>query len=259
MALKDIAFRKLEKGRKMIGLMPRSIDLSSFRISDEECKQLSHAFSSDLAKLFFAHRGRTVFKWIHYLDTYQRHFAAYRNTPVHMLEIGVFKGGSLEMWREYFGARARLFGIDIDPECATRVTAPNQVRIGSQDDPEFLRSVAAELGTIDIILDDGSHIGRHQRISFDTLFPLLKEGGLYVIEDLHTSYWPGVHEGGYRRKGTAIEYVKSMIDDVHGWYHRKKARTPAKNQIGAIHVYDSMVVIEKRKINRPSVTMVGQS
>ncbi len=69
--------------------------------------------------------------------------------------------------------------------------APNQVRIGSQDDPAFLRSVIDEMGSPDIILDDGSHVSDHQKISFETLWPLLKVGGLYVIEDLHTAYFPG--------------------------------------------------------------------
>ena len=184
-------------------------------------------------------------------------FESYRNTPVRMLEIGVYKGGSLDMWREYFGEDATIFGIDIDAECAAYATPPNQVRIGSQDDPHFLRSVTEEIGPLDIVLDDGSHIGRHQRASFDTLFPAVKEGGLYVIEDLHTSYWPVSHEGGYRRKGTAIEHVKTMIDDMHGWYHRKAITTPAKDQIGAIHIYDSMVVLEKRTIKRPTHTIAG--
>jgi hypothetical protein len=125
------------------------------------------------------------------------------------------------------------------------------VRIGSQADAKFLRSVVDELGAPDIILDDAAHIGRLQRASFDALFPLLQEGGLYVIEDLCTSYWRGIYEGGYRRKGTGIEFMKEMIDDMHAWYHNKATRTPAKDHIGAIHVYDSMVVIEKRKIGPP--------
>lgn len=108
------------------------------------------------------------------------------------------------MWRDYFGPSATIFGIDIDPECAKHVTAPNHVRIGSQDDPAFLKRVIAELGMSDIILDDASHIGPHQRASFDVLFSLLKENGLYIIEDMHSFYLHGFYEGGFRRKGTGI-------------------------------------------------------
>ena len=252
MSLHSLTFRAEEKVRKIIGAPTHSFDINPFALDSAERARLANSASSGLGKTFFAHQGRTVHKWIHYLDIYERHFATYRNTPVKMLEIGVSKGGSLEMWREYFGAGARIFGIDINPECAACATPPNQVRIGSQDDPRFLRSVVNELGVPDIILDDGSHIAKHQSASFDVLFPLLREGGLYVIEDMHTSYWPVPFEGGYRHKGTAIERVKDMIDDMHAWYHNKSTSTPAKEWIGAIHVYDSMVVIEKRKIERPS-------
>lgn len=257
MALQDFVFRAAGKGRRILGLPPLLDDWTSYALGPAEHARLSAVASGGLPKTFFAHRGRIVKKWVHYLDIYEKYFAGYRDTPVRMLEIGVYKGGSLDMWREYFGADATIFGIDIDPECAAYATPPNQIRIGSQDDPQFLRSVANEIGPLDIVLDDGSHIGRHQRVSFDTLFPAVKDGGLYVIEDLHTSYWPFSHEGGYRRKGTAIEHVKTMIDDMHGWYHRKAITTPAKDQIGAIHIYDSMVVLEKRKINRPTHTIAG--
>lgn len=257
MAIQDLVFRVKRKGRRILGLRPLLDGWSSYALDPTERARLSAAADSGIAKTFFAHRGRLVNKWIHYLDVYDRHFATYRNTAVRMLEIGVSKGGSLELWREYFGADATIFGIDVDPECAGYATPPNQIRIGSQDDPLFLRSVADEIGSLDIVLDDGSHIGRHQRISFDTLFPVLKEGGLYVIEDLHTSYWPVSHEGGYRRKGTAIELVKTMIDDMHGWYHRESITTPARDQIGAIHIYDSMVVLEKQKVHRPTHTVAG--
>ncbi len=77
-----------------------------------------------------------------------------------------------------------------------------------------------------------------------------------LIEDLHMSYVPGLPEGGYRRNGTGIEYIKEMIDDMHAWYHQKSTRTPAKDQIRAIHVFDSIVVIEKQQIERPSRVII---
>lgn len=207
---------------------------------------------TDLARLFVEHRGRVVRKWAHYPDLYDRHFAPFRDHPIGLLEIGVSEGGSLELWRSYFGASATIFGIDITQECAERVDPPNQVRIGSQDDPVFLQSVVNEMGQPDIIIDDGSHIGRHQTASFEALFPLLAEGGLYVIEDTHTAYWPGIFEGGYKRRGTAIELVKSLLDDLHGWWHNKPAQ-----DVRAIHAYDSIIFIEKGERPRPSQVRVG--
>ena len=226
------------------------------RIDPSDESAAASQAKGDLAKIFFEHRGRMLWKWIHYLEIYERHFAPYRNKPVTMLEIGVFKGGSLEMWREYFGQAAIIFGIDKNPDFAGNVIAPNQVRIGSQDDPMFLQKVISEMGSPDIILDDGSHVGRHQRTSFEILFPRLGPGGLYVLEDLHTSYWPPF-EGGYQRKGTAIEHIKQMIDDMHAWYHHQPLKTPAKTDIGAIHLYDSIVVIEKRHREQPAHLQVG--
>jgi hypothetical protein len=251
MALSDLAYKALYKASKKFGTPSFSVDWKVFNLDPAERTRLSGEASGGIGKLFFAHHGRLIHKWVHYLDIYERHFAPYRNTPVKMIELGVFMGGSLELWREYFGADARIFGIDLDSECAHRVTPPNEVRIGSQADAKFLRSVVDELGAPDIILDDASHVGRLQRASFDALFPLLREGGLYVIEDLCTSYWRGIYEGGYRRKGTGIEFIKEMIDDMHAWYHGKATRTPAQHHIGAIHVYDSLVVIEKRDIKPP--------
>jgi methyltransferase family protein len=239
-------------GRWWRGL-PRVPD---FALDPSERDALQRAAKSDLAKLYFSRRGRVAHKWVHYLDIYDRHFSPFRDKNVKLLEIGVFQGGSLELWREYFGPRAAIFGIDKNPECAHRVDAPNQVRIGSQADPAFLRSVAAELGGPDIVIDDGSHIGRHQRASFFTLFPLLSEGGLYVIEDIHTSYWPRRYKGGLGRRGTAIHLIWQLMDDMHFWYHLRPKWPSLASQIGGLHIYDSIVIIEKKTALPPRHIMV---
>jgi hypothetical protein len=107
------------------------------------------------------------------------------------------------------------------------------------------------MGSPDIIIDDGSHVASHQKISFETLFPLLAPGGIYVIEDMHTAYWRGEWEGGYRRRGTAVELIKELIDDMHGWWHRRSSRLAAKEDLVAIHVYDSITFIEKGPREKP--------
>lgn len=258
MALRDLISRAIGRLRRKLGMSTTSLDLGLFELDAADQARLSSSASTSLAKMFYAHQGRDIHKWVHYLDIYETHFRMYRNTAVRMLEIGVSEGGSLEIWREYFGEDGVIYGIDINPECANRVTAPNQVRIGSQADPAFLRAVIRELGTPDIILDDGSHIAHHQRISFNTLFPLLRDGGVYVIEDLHTSYYPGIYEGGYRRRGTAVEFAKNMVDDMHSWYHKKDSTVPIEHAIGAVHFYDSIVVIEKRLVDRPAHVHMGR-
>jgi hypothetical protein len=247
-----LIYRAKSKVRTLAGKSPVPwFDWQAQELDTSEKGRLFIGATTDLSRLIYQHEGRLVHKWLHYPDLYDRHFVPFRGTPLKMLEIGVFEGGSLEIWRRYFGVEATIYGIDINPDCADRVSEPNQVRIGSQADPAFLRSVVEEMGALDIVLDDGSHIAAHQWASFETLFPMMKEGGLYVIEDLHTSYWPGFHQGGYRRAGSAIEMIKSMIDDLHGWYHRKNARTAAGGSVAGIHIYDSIVFIEKRLATPP--------
>ncbi len=255
MQRRDVVEGLRRRLREVLRLSPSFPDFGSLSISIDQAR--AQADRTGLADVFFDHRGRKIHKWIHYLTVYERYLEDYRDTNVKMLEIGVSKGGSLEMWREYFGPAATIYGVDIDPACASHVSPTNQVRIGSQDDPDFLRRVVDEMGSPDIVLDDGSHIGRHQRVSFDVLFPLLKEAGLYIIEDMHTAYWPGPYEGGHCRKGTAIEHVKEMIDDLHAWYHNRATTTPARDQIGAIHIFDSITIIEKVAAKpRPAHTIV---
>lgn len=199
--------------------------------------------TSELGQIYRQHTGRPAFKWIDYVDLYDRHLSRFKGKDVVLLELGVLDGGSLELWRDYLGPNATICGIDIDPECATRADSPNIVRIGSQADPDFLAGVIAEIGQPSIIIDDGSHIASHQQASFASLWPILTTGGIYVIEDMHTAYWRQ-WEGGHGRPGTAISLVKDLIDAMHAWWHDRGG--PVKpSEILAVHQYESIVFIEK--------------
>jgi hypothetical protein len=213
---------------------------------------------TDMEDLFWSNEGPVVHKWHHYLPIYDRYLTSWRGKPVRMLEIGVSKGGSMQLWRKFLGPDAILFGIDIDPACAAFDGLAAQVRIGSQDDAAFLRNVVAEMGGVDIVLDDGSHVSNHIRASLDVLYPLLSDGGLYLIEDLHACYWSN-YGGGYGRRGSFMEAVKTMIDDMHHWYHDQGERIGATaGHLGAVHVYDSIVVLEKTALSPPRHTQRGQ-
>ena len=96
----------------------------------------------------------------------------------------------MDLWREYFGPSAVIFGVDIDESCRAIPQRSGQIRIGSQVDRRFMKSVVDEMGGLDIVIDDGSHINQHVIESFQILFPHLSRRGFYWIEDLHTSYWP---------------------------------------------------------------------
>ena len=216
-----------------------------------------YGFEGDLLDLFAGNSGAVVHKWHHYIPIYDRYFAPWRGRPVRFLEIGVNKGGSLQMWRQYFGDEAVLFGIDINADCAQFDGQAGQVRIGSQADPEFLGKVIEEMGGVDVVLDDGSHRMAHVRATFEALFPKLEQGGLYMIEDLHTAYLPRFG-GGYRSGDNFFRFVRELTDDMHHWYHRKGKRHPeASAGVSGLHVHDSIAVIEKQAIHRPVHSRVG--
>ena len=209
--------------------------------------EMAQTVGGKFGGLFFEHDGDVVNKWLHYLPIYDALVLPYAGSDVRMLEIGVSKGGSLALWRKALGEKATIFGIDIDPKCAEFDGKFATVRIGSQDDAGFLKDVVREMGGVDIVLDDGSHVASHERASFETLFPLLSEGGLYIIEDVHTAYWPSF-EGGLKRSGTAIEFMKKQIDEMHGHYLNKARNTEtAIPPIESIQFFDSVIAVRKRK------------
>lgn len=257
MSLINTLYNHAHSVRRWLTGRPLKSRLRHFIMTPDERAADAATQTSDIAKIFYAHEGRVIHKWSPFFDVYERHMGPWRGKPVRMLEIGVSQGGSLEMWRKYFGDAAAIYGIDINPACAERVDAPNVVRIGSQDDAAFLNKVVDEMGGVDIVLDDGSHFSAHQSASFRALFPRLSEGGLYMIEDTHTAYWPN-YDGGLRRRGTAMELVKELIDDMHGWYHGENTRSTAQHDIPAIHVYDSIYVLEKRRRTPPRHTTSPQ-
>ncbi|WP_162009691.1 class I SAM-dependent methyltransferase [Methylocystis heyeri] len=205
------------------------------------------AYRGRSAEIFFANDGPVIYKWPHYFAVYDQLLGPLVGTEVRMLEIGVCKGGSLKLWREFFGPRAVIFGIDIDRRCAAFDGQFASVRIGSQDDSDFLRKVVAEMGGLDVVLDDGSHVASHQRASFNALFPLLSEGGLYIIEDMHTAYW-AEYEGGLRKQGTAVEFLKEKIDEMHRHYRNPELNRPeSMPEIESVQFFDSIAVVRKRK------------
>jgi hypothetical protein len=224
---------------------------------------------NELERYFLNNPGRVIHKWKHYFEIYERHFARYRGRPVNIVEIGVFKGGSLQMWKHYFGPQARIVGIDIDPACAVFAEEQVEILIGSQEDRQFLQSVKERVPVIDILIDDGGHRMRQQIVTFEELFPHVAADGVFLCEDLHTSYWDG-YGGGYRRPDTFIEYSKSFIDYIHAWHARPRARkvwqlsapelsiSDFTRTAHSLHFYDSVLVIEKRPMQPPTDSKTGR-
>jgi hypothetical protein len=217
-----------------------------------------YAYDGDLLKIFAENEGAVVHKWHHYIPIYDKYFSRFRGTAVKFLEIGINKGGSLQMWRNYFGDDAVIYGIDIKKECAQFDGQAGQVRIGSQADPEFLNKVVDEMGGVDVVLDDGSHHMKHVRESFEILYPRLSENGAYMIEDLHTAYLERFG-GGYRHDDNFFRFLRELMDDMHRWYHKKRARHPQfAETLSGMHIHDSIAVIDKTPVYRPTHSRVGK-
>lgn len=204
---------------------------------------------------------RAVTKWLHYLPIYERELARFREKPVTFLEIGIFKGGSLPMWKEFFAPGSTLVFIDIDPDCAQLSEPGTHIEIGNQADKAFLRKLKKKYGPFDVIIDDGSHLSAHQIASFRALWPSLRENGLYIVEDCHTSYWEGFG-GGYRIPKSFIEFTKRLIDRMHSWYTEDPKRfpfDPIAKEIHALRIFDSIVMIEKQLRKEPPTSFSSQN
>ena len=207
---------------------------------------------NDLEKFFYLKKHRLIHKWRNYFEIYDRHFSKFRNKEVTILEIGVSKGGSLQMWKDYFGPKCRVIGIDIDPSCKSLEEDQIEVMIGSQDDVNFLNELKEKVPKIDILIDDGGHFMNQLKVTFENLFDHISEEGVYLCEDLHTSYWP-YYGGSYKGKDSFIEYSKDFIDYINAW-HSVQPELVANSftkSAHSLHYYDSVLVIEKRKMYIP--------
>jgi hypothetical protein len=158
------------------------------------------------------------------------------------------------MWRDYFGPEAIIFGVDIDPESAQQGVTEGHIRIGSQTDESFMRSVIGEMGGIDIVIDDGSHRSEDVIQTLRATWPILADGGLYFIEDLHTSYWPA-WGGGFLRRTSSVEALKTLIDTLHQPYFQSEADTRNlgihRDSLESVTFYDSLAVLRKGTCGPP--------
>jgi 23S rRNA U2552 (ribose-2'-O)-methylase RlmE/FtsJ len=215
---------------------------------------------NELEIYFKENTGRLSCKWQHYFEIYDKHFSRFRGMEIIILEIGVFQGGSLQMWRNYFGPKAKIYAIDIDPRCKELEEEGIQIFIGSQSDRNFLRKIMKTIPPVDILIDDGGHFMKQQIVAFEELFNHIKQDGVYLCEDCHTSYW-WKYGGGYKRRGTFIEYSKNWIDYINA-HHSRSGRLKVNEvtlNVKSLHYYDSIVVLEKGKRERSAVLTTGKA
>ncbi len=206
---------------------------------------------------FLTNRGRVIHKWTHYMQAYERHFSRFAYQSLTFIEIGVGEGGSLQMWKRYFGPFARIVGIDIDARCKRFEEDQIDVRIGNQSDAGFLQSIIDEFGQPEVILDDGSHVAHDIIAAFSFLYPRMQKNGVYMVEDLHTSYWPE-YDGGLRRHGSFIELCKDLLDELNAdWSREALPRTDFTASTLSMHFYDSLAVFERGRHIKKYAPKIG--
>lgn len=184
---------------------------------------------------------------------YEVYLRDIRHLPVILIEVGIGGyefidrgGGSLQMFKEYF-PKGSIHGIDIYDKSFI-----NQDRIstyiGSQTDKIFLNSVVNKTGNPDVILDDGGHVSPNTIRTFEILYPLLKSGGYYFLEDVHTSGWPGEYQGCENPKegNTILNYIKNLTDQLNWEVWKGEYRTEFSNTIEFIHFYKEVIIIKKK-------------
>jgi GT2 family glycosyltransferase/SAM-dependent methyltransferase len=207
-----------------------------------------------LTSLFYANRGNISDKWEQYLAIYDAELRPWQQRGVSLLEIGVQNGGSMQVWAKYFGPDSNLIGLDID-ERILQLDHPENVELLVVDATDSAQ-LSAALGdrTFDIILDDGSHFSSDISNSFRHLFSRLAPGGKYIIEDLHCSYW-AEFGGGLRAQGSAIEFIKNLVDLVN-FHHLEpgadlgdrlgdELQHQLRTRLARVTFYDSVAVIER--------------
>jgi len=189
-------------------------------------------------------------KWDPYFDVYEKHLSRFRGQAPKVLEIGVYKGGSLDMWSRYFGQGSKIIGIDIDPVVKQyRYAGDVEIILGDQGNVDFWEQFLQNYNDFDIIIDDGGHHMKQQMITLHSLFPALKEDGVYICEDTHTSYWTD-WGGRHNDPNTFLSLAKKLTDYLN------KEHIPQKlfdnytkiyqDKLNSITFYNSAVVLEKK-------------
>ncbi len=200
--------------------------------------------SNPLWDYFQKHKeGHGIWKWEHYFDIYHSHFARFIGRKVNILEIGIYSGGSLQMWRSYFGEGSHIYGVDIEEACKSYESDHVSVIIGDQADRAFWKSFNATNKEIDIIIDDGGHTPEQQQITLEETLSHLRPGGVYLCEDIHGSFnkFTGFAAGLVHELNASTKLSGSLL---------ASSVNPFQSAIHSIHFYPYIVVIEKHLVPR---------
>jgi len=200
-----------------------------------------------LHKYFLNNSYKRLNKCLHFFDIYERHLARFRDISPVMIEIGVMGGGSLSMWKEYFGSGSRIIGIDINPECKVHEDDGIDIFIGNQNDSAVIDAIFSKYPRIDIVLDDGSHMMQDIISSFELFYNRMHSNGVYMVEDTCTSY-RDEFGGGVGRDGSFMEFVKQKLDEINAAHTRGVLPVMDFARFtDCIACYNNIVVFERRR------------
>ncbi|WP_431226293.1 class I SAM-dependent methyltransferase [Burkholderia contaminans] len=219
--------------------------------------------SNSICKLYETHEGKVSDKWSHYIHVYDDIFGVIRDSVESLLEIGVQNGGSLEIWAKYFSGATCIVGCDVNEKCGNLIFDDPRISVvvGDINDENSRIAIKKQSERFDVIIDDGSHRSGDVIKSFARYFSMLRDGGVYIVEDLHCSYWPDF-EGGLFLRSSAISFFKILIDIVNrnDWggdesmlclldnfakIHGVDFRVSNLKEIRSIEFHDSMCVIRR--------------
>jgi hypothetical protein len=192
----------------------------------------------DLRAYFDAHEhGPGLWKWLHYFEIYERHLARFRGQEVHIVEVGIFSGGSIDMWLSYFGDRCRFYGLDVEAACKNYERPRVEVFIGDQADLEFWARFRAEVPRVDILIDDGGHLPEQQMATLEAMLPHIVPGGVYLCEDI---------QGAENAFHTYLDVLSRSLSSFVGM--GPIPPSPVHQHVASVHRYPQATVIEKPRL-----------
>jgi len=185
-------------------------------------------------------QGPGLWKWDHYLDIYHELFSKFRGTDVHILEIGIYSGGSLKMWREYFGEKATIYGVDIEESCRAYEGDKTHIFIGDQADRSFWRDFKSKAPRIDILIDDGGHTYEQQAVTLEEMLPHISPGGVFLCEDLYRD------QNTFHSLAFGMSKRLHSLDEAVDWNDPSSKTNDIQSAIASVKIYPYVTAIEKR-------------
>ena len=231
---------------RVVNTVPSVCSASRFSCAyvnnNQESRDVTSSSRNPLWHYFQNHKdGSGIWKWEHYFDIYNRHLARFVGQEVNVLEIGVYSGGSLEMYRSYFGEKSHIYGVDILESCKAYENDYVSIFIGDQSDRVFWSTFKKSVRGIDILIDDGGHTPEQQQITLEEMLPHLRPGGVYLCEDVHGRFNRfSAYAAGLVNELNAMNCIPGTL--------LQSSVSQFQSSIQSIHFYPYLVVIEKNRV-----------